>query len=535
MPYFVHLKSEELTPDGLACTFACTFTDRAIAHKYATDLTLMQGVAWMVSFRVSAEEINDWHNREASRFDDGDYLNVPWNGVDVQRSELYTHFVHLSTVHPGMVAYTPSDEHGVQDRQVRLKPGKYLAEFYEAPGYMTHSQVQSYVTQCQIVGDNQHLSFAQTPEDIVRVYEGADPAPLSCMVRQQNFLRTRDRHPCEVYGNSDLAVAYYGPIDAVEARAIVWPDKHRYSRVYGTRNGGHVGTNGERLKRLLTDAGYSSGSIDGAKIRHIDYNGSYLMPYIDNVDYAEDMEDGFIRLGEGRLSTSETCGYVSGERDDPDDEDDEDDRDMRRCEHCNDSYDGNAEGEESGYCQSCYDSHWICEHCDNEQFDQDSHRVNRETWCDDCYTDAMKECANDDCSHMWIEVVEFSPEETTVRTAREIADLCPSCAAKYVWCDSCEVSYDTQVCPECERSPRCDRTADLLTVRQSNMFRLEVLDSEPNSGWTGCCFSTNGYGRATDVGAMNYMIELREHAQLNHPTAQYRITPIEVITNVATL
>jgi hypothetical protein len=514
MPYFVHPKGSDHEEN------CCTFSDRAKAHAYATELTLRDNVAWMVSFRVSVEETNDWHEREQSRFDEGLYLTVPWfHDVIISRkfdSAVGYHFVHLSTVHPGMVAYTPSDEHGVQDRQVRCKPGKYLAEFYETLGHMTHAEVQSYVTQCQIVLDSQSLSIATTADDIVRIYRGNEPAPQSCMTFKVG-LRDRDgtiRHPCEVYGDSDLAVAYYGPIDAVEARAIVWPAKYRYSRVYGTRSGGHVGTNGERLKRLLSEAGYSSGDISGAKIRHIDYRGSYLMPYIDNIYYADDLGNGFLRLGEGDISTSETCGYTSGQRE----------SDTIECEDCGREY------EDGDDCEYCNEHRWACEHCDSTQFGG-SRAVGGEHWCDSCYNEVLQTCADDDCSHTWIECDIFTDEQTEMRAANETIDLCQSCASRYTWCESCEVSYDSQVCPDCERSPRCEHTADLLMVA-TRQCRLEVWDSEAHRGvWAPCFWNS----REPNIGTMNDMIAVREIALARYPEVQYRIVPFEVTANVASL
>ena len=323
MPYYVHKKGSE--PEDGPDTW-CTFDDRAKAHKYATDLTLSQGVAYMVTFKVSSAEVDAWQTRESERFNAGEYLLVPWDGHD-SAYRFSHHYVHLALKHPGMVAYTPSDEHGVQDRQVSLKPGKYLAQFYETDGLMTHQEVQSYVARCQVIEDTSKLSIARTADDIVRIYSGTAPAPLSCMHKHSSgrYLKTGDRHPCEVYGDSDLGIAYYGPVDSVEARAICWPDKMLYGRVYGTRESGHVGTNGERLKRLLQDAGYRSGSMRNARVRAIEYDDGYLMPYIDGIDNATDLGNGYVKLDDdGPISTSETQGFSACSRDTE-----------RECDNCN--------------------------------------------------------------------------------------------------------------------------------------------------------------------------------------------------------
>ena len=65
----------------------------------------------------------DWQWREQQRLDDRGLLAVPEVGGLVYPKD---HYLHLSKLEDGssdLVAYTPTMEHGLQDRQVRLKFG----------------------------------------------------------------------------------------------------------------------------------------------------------------------------------------------------------------------------------------------------------------------------------------------------------------------------------------------------------------------------------------------------------------------------
>jgi hypothetical protein len=542
MPYFVHRKGADITEE------IGTFTDRAQAHKFATETTATSigHVAYVVTFKVSSAEVDAWQTRESERFESGDYMAVPWQ--DMRRPpSVETHYVHLSIVHPGMVAYTPSDEHGVQDRQVRLKPGKYLAQFYETPGLMTHQDVQSYVARCQSIEDNSKLAIARDADTIVRIYSGTDPAPMSCMHpdNPSHYIKTgTGNHPCRVYGDSDLGIAYFGPIDSVEARAICWPDKKRYGRVYGTRRDSHVGTKGETLKRLLEAAGYESGSMKNARVRAIDYHGGYLMPYVDGIETASDLGNGYIRLDDdGPISTSETQGYTEVEDSDCDEDDEDDEPDtMTTCNECNRTYDSADSDGETDLCQRCYDNMWTCEHCDDRQFDR-SVDVSWESWCQSCFDGSKVTCQDDDCGNEWIKDSEFYLDEQTARTKHGTSDLCRSCADRYTWCDHCETSYewrkegtyDDLMCHTCGRSPRCEKTIDLLTVKTTDTYKLEVFGSENHPGVWSTCHWIAGDNVTPDVGLLETIIAARERAQEKYPHTQYRVVPFEVTSNVASL
>src|SRR5215218_10534460 len=136
-----------------------------------------------------------WEEREELRLRDGTYEKLPWDLEPIPQ-----HYAHFSVDDGAKVAFTPSPEKGMVDIQVRMKPGRYLTKFYPQ---LTADDVR----RLAIALDKQlDVKFAVTAEDIVRVYNNG---PSSCMSHPAaHFECGPDRHPCEVYGDSDLQLAY---------------------------------------------------------------------------------------------------------------------------------------------------------------------------------------------------------------------------------------------------------------------------------------------------------------------------------------
>lgn len=430
----------------------------------------------VVHFRASHIEVLNWRGREDGRFKSGVYTRVPWYEDDSYPE----HKVHLSVKTPGLIAYTPDDEYGIADRQVRTKPGKYLTQFYggDCPHFDAKT-IARYVAECS--AQNQTLKITRDEDEIARVYANG---PGSCMSGRHDFGHL-PCHPTAVYADpSDLALAYFGPIDHASQRAIVWPERTVYVRIYGTGP----------LETLLHDRGYHEvSSFRGAKIRAIAHAGGYVLPYIDGSDSVGLSRDRkFFIIGEYGYSADETSGHVYHSSDD-DRNEDEDDDPQTQCRNCRDWFsEDDSEGYGDDLCQDCYDAQWRCEECDRESFDTDSHDRDYRRICDRCYEDGKTECADESCSEKWYEDEEFTEDETADRKRRDVLDLCKDCADRYVFCEHCETSYDedetrdriggdfdrsdpavtkwikpiylsSPFCPTCGRSPRCEETADLLS------------------------------------------------------------------------
>src|SRR5215218_3499799 len=206
----------------------------------------------------------DWEEREARRLRDGTYEKLPWDLDPIPQ-----HYAHFSVDDGAKVAFTPSPEKGMVDIQVRMKPGRYLTKFYPQ---LTADDVR----RLAIALDKQlDVKFAVTAEDIVRVYNNG---PSSCMSHPAAHFRCGpDTHPCEVYGDSDLQLAYLStkPLDdpdfRASARALVWPANKTWVRIYGDE--GRLGPALEALGYMETD------SFKGALIRVVrDKRGRIVLP-----------------------------------------------------------------------------------------------------------------------------------------------------------------------------------------------------------------------------------------------------------------
>lgn len=418
MPYYLHAR--EYPPDR-GEEFA-TMPEAVSALKDGKQST------HKITFVASDSEHCAWTDRERERFYTGEYIPVPWSsGVNELINfsgdkQTHEHYAHLSIQCPGLIAYTKSPEHGVQDRQTCVKPGRYLAEFFPNE---SADKVAHLIAAC--AAEAITLQFTTDPDVIERIYIGG---PRSCMAGKlpgHEYIKT-SIHPTRVYGNSpDLALAYYGDIDHAAARTIVWPDKHRYVRAYG---------NDPVLIRLLKLAGYAQGSLIGARVRAIPDpdHGGYLMPYFDGIGEADRRGEYFV-LGEGSIDVQTTTGYTDGE---PNDDDD----DSRHCDNCHDRYDPNDDGGD-GYCQSCYDNRWTCDNCNDVSFNDDGmYSTDYGTYCESCYDDRATPCAMPDCGNTWHDENEFTSSQMRMRRNNGVADLCADCADHVIPCESCGERYD---------------------------------------------------------------------------------------------
>lgn len=211
-----------------------------------------------------------WRKREQERFESGEYKPVPWADKLKVSAECVDHFLHVSQDDPTQVAFTPSHDKGVLDKQTRMSPSKYLAKYY---GHIAERVKRVYLAEYRkLYGMDYELKFARTPEEIMHVYE---TGPDSCM---KGFKSTR------AYSGPDLAVAYITRKvkgkDHISARVTCWPDKKVYGHYpYGDR---------ELLIAALQEAGFKQGSFKGARMTKFKpgpgedrYGIGYAMPSFD--------------------------------------------------------------------------------------------------------------------------------------------------------------------------------------------------------------------------------------------------------------
>ena len=502
MPYYVHEK-EKAIADVLVSGDYLAFDERALAHETAKKRSMI------VTFQVSDDERDKWRERECERVRAGVYIPTPWSGYD----RFPDHFAHMSVKQPGMIAYTENDEKGIADRQTTIKPGRYLEQFYSD---WTKAVRDRYCGDCS--AEFQTLQFASTADEIEAVYT-ADNAPDSCMSHGLDEY-SGHCHPVRVYGgkHSDLVIAWCGDLDkdTVKARAICWPDKKRYGRVYGHES---------LLRSLLEAEGYSNGSMKGAKVAAIkDDNGhGWIMPYIDGISVAKLAKDqkSFV-LGEGSTTTCETCGTTHNEPE----------YDFT-CDTCGGNFtDDDYAGD--GLCNAC-DEHMItCAECNGRYDDrrEDFTETRNGQFCDACASAATATCAIDDCGDTWIETAEFTSRETREREQRNVVELCRTCADSHDHCSECDnyTERGSLTCDECGSADvehgRCEHTIELpiadvdTSAATFPLYRLErYATTDPIVMWR-LCHLGSGFAESTD---RDLIIEQYADLRRLYPHEHYRV------------
>ncbi len=421
MPYFVHAKDSEPTDESTR------YTSRAEAYRVISDSPGGRAV----TFVISEDERKEWKTREYRRFRDNVYSLPPWiesiyrcwepsDSADTpyQYPALAHHFAHLSLKTPGCIAYTKSDEDGYQDRQTTIKVGRYLEQY--AKEYFTPERIARYVDGVKAYSED--LQLARTAEDIETVYRNTHSSFGSCMSHPTSDYSTQGIHPTAVYGDSDLALAYLGSMESPSARCIVWPEKKRFTRIYGDTT----------LRSVMEKAGYSYldgqnyGNLHGAKVRAIKVPGRsyYVMPYVDAATSA-DLEGQWFILrdddsGEYDVHNSDYTDGITHEKT------------HHTCAQCHEECD-----EDESLCSSCEDDRICCQRCGESYFDasSDGRYIADDWYCESCADNHYShEC--DGCGDSWDEV-------------RPNSSYCEDCRDHYIDCSECGDTLDTR---ECESS-----------------------------------------------------------------------------------
>jgi hypothetical protein len=216
-------------------------------------------------------------------------------------------------------------------------------------------------------------------------------------------------HPAEAYAAGDLAIAYITSLDdsaKVLARAVIWPEKMSFVRVYGVDETIRVS-----LAQMLEDRGYSrADDWRGARIRAIEFDGRVVVPYID-----------------GEITSLEY---------------DDDDDVMTVSRH------GNVDGSSTrGWAHSNSGRH-TCNACDERCNEDDMRHVGNEMWCDDCVSNGAVFCEyneeyfSDD--EQFITVETTSGSQTWHNSASRHAFYCDKQGAWYANGDFNDIEVNTR-------------------------------------------------------------------------------------------
>ena len=424
MPYYIHGR-------GLSDPNAILDTGRPHADKAAAIAD--RGADESITFVAHYDERRIWRERQAARFDSGEYQHAPWHGSLNSTADTADHFAHLGS-DVGKIAYTPDEQYGHEDRVLTLTHARYLAKYYPT---LRADQIAFYVGFARAA--SQELKFARTADDIVKVYE-SDPI-TSCMDRTHFRNDPSIPNPVRAYGGSDISIAYIGDIAAgrVRARGIAWEAEKVYTRIWG-----EIG----ELDGLLRAAGFTQASdLDGAQIKAIRRGRySWLMPYIDWTNTADlDVERGVFTLRSDGAGAYETLGTSGTVFDEPE---------FRECEHCGDDH----TDEDEDLCSSCRDNQFSCEACDETGFTDSDEYACRDygTLCLSCEREHERACAH--CNETWslydYPRRAYGRGEDRASVDREI---CPDCyrngVSQCADCDSWEESltstHGREICGSC--------------------------------------------------------------------------------------
>lgn len=247
------------------------------------------------NYRFATYLDKEWREREAHRFERFNYQALPWD-----LEPIADHFAHVSVSDGAMVAFTENANKGERDVQTKMKPGRYLTKFYP---HLSGDEVRELATR---VDRAIEVKFATTREAWVEVYCNG---PHSCMAYPLNdeHWNVQDTHPVEVYCAGDLELAYLASCELgqdgfrASSRAIVWPAKKVYKRIYGDR---------ERMQAALEALGYSEGVLQGARMLKIMEGEAFVVPYLDCGHRAREEGDFLIIDNQGEVDCEVTCGLA---------------------------------------------------------------------------------------------------------------------------------------------------------------------------------------------------------------------------------
>ncbi len=342
---------------------------------------MWQTQAGSAAFMEIVKESIDWRSREAmaSQFS---YVPVPWKN-DAAFPAMPGHYAHVHPTETHMVRYTQNAEKGMRGVHTSIKGGRYLAKYYPTADHVTIAKYAASMAKSGV------LQFAKKADEIEKVYREGPP---SCMTHPRTSYASVEHHPTAVYGDSDIQIAYMQEGGAVVARAVCWPERKIYGRIYGM-NG-----NENKIRNGLEAAGFKNGTLKGARIRRINMtNGRILMPYIDGIEHGsvrKGEEDTFVTLGEMRndpefkinsIFVQTTGGYTNF--------------DTKRCSCCGDICHNGRDFDGEYLCEGCADNMFFCDRTQRSYngAEYEAHTVITEYYNEPGYVEARR-------TQVWCEI-----------------------------------------------------------------------------------------------------------------------------------
>ena len=296
MFYILNLTTQEPHKEG---DEVATFASGDLARRLGDLLTVQTGHKHQPRRCAPA---GDWRERERARFVEGHYTRPVWLDTFRLIEPPADHFLHVSTRSPGKIAFTQNDEKGGADIQTPMRVAAYLLRYCAE---QCDEQLAREIAEIHAAKYGAaELSLATSAEEIVEVYRNG---PSSCMSKDLSSYDS-SIHLVAVYGSSDLALAYIRGEDeeTISSRALVWPERKRYGRIYGYS---------EPMRAALEREGYEPGDFEGAKIRLLmcEDQGEMILPYLDGVQTVRVFSSEFLEITRrGDIYATETTGLAAG-------------------------------------------------------------------------------------------------------------------------------------------------------------------------------------------------------------------------------
>lgn len=226
------------------------------------------------AIKLTDEDPLLWRQRLEKQLESGVLHRVPWHDYYVEKGYCSTGlYEHIDPNDQTKVRYVASATDGMQGRYTSMTPGRFIKHYVDS--YCDASLLDEWCAKMGLELTTSPLMLARKPEEIVWVYNNG---PHSCMAYDMSgpTFEKVDKHPVSVYGDSDLALAYIMRRGEITARALCWPEKKIFGRIYGDRS---------RLLERFKENDYIENwmGLAGAKIRQLrnEEDKRLILPYID--------------------------------------------------------------------------------------------------------------------------------------------------------------------------------------------------------------------------------------------------------------
>jgi hypothetical protein len=434
-------KTWSIVADGFADgkSAAQWVADRKSAYAFnGKSLAIVKGAD---SSLASAPSI-DWRAREAERLASGHYapLPAPWHDLIAARNP--DHFAHVATSHKHKVAFTERATSGEAYKQKVITATLYAERHLQGLDASERGDFVAAMTGQTIPVLFAPLGDADALESLYRECNNGR-GTSSCMTESESRYSS-PFHPVRIYAmggditlawlreneDSDDESTYSADLDSsgdIVARALVWPEKLIYGRVYGDCDGSNALRNG------LEAQGFKAGSFNGARLGRYEHHDSFVMPYLDGDDQsASEGRGDFLVIGGGTYNATNTNGLS--------------DRSERyTCEHCGEGYNGEFEGSSVRVSSNQYSEEFWCDYCEENHSFHCEHL--HENVSNSCHAEYIPSGASESVS-----VADWLLEDGTILNVicddgerREDAFICDDCGEGFPD-DQCNTASNGDSC-----------------------------------------------------------------------------------------